>query len=795
MSRLIAEIEEEEVIKGNYFSSANTSLELIPSGCCLLDCSIGGGWAIGRIVNIVGDKSTGKCANDFYFLTKEGLMYSDDCIKHFPDGLSDWKAKLAYDAKELVETSHFWKETVENTIKITTSHGFELNATPDHKIMILNPNLNFEMKRLEDLQENDQVVLICGLNLFPEDYVNLTFKFKTKVRTFEPITKIPKYLTPELGSLLGFFVADGTISSGSLVITTQKEWAQNSIVDSLQKVFGCSPKVKWDLIDFSCQIKEILPYLFGKNTLDGVTARYKYVPPFILQSPKDVQKQFLKSLLSCDSEITKKGLIYTTASRQLAREVHMMLLNFGVVATFSNHWVKLKEWDDARIYFDLSLHGIRFDKFLDKIGTFRTIGRNKSKTPQGGGFLSIPYVGDRLRDEIISVRKKLGWSKNGKLADGGRFPKTGLFSLQKYSGMSRDNLLDNLFILQGIISDDFINTCLDISEDRFIFDKIVKKEEINQEQIVCDVHVPEKHLFWSSGFISHNTLCAIEASANFALRYPKGKIFYREAEAAFDLPYAEALGMPIDKVDFGDRGSFVTVEDFEEDLNSKLDELSKQRIPGLYIVDSLDALSDRDELTRDIDKGTYGANKAKRMSGLFRKLTQKVEQSRMCIMIISQIRDNIGVTFGSKTSRSGGHALDFYSSQVVYLSHIKTLRREIRGVERAYGIKIRSRCTKNKVGLPFREAEFEIHFGYGIDSLGANVEWLLEVNRLDILGITAKPTPVKEYRSAAKLYLKRVDSIENPQVYNGTVKEVEDKVRQVWSEIEESFLPVRKKYI
>src|ERR1019366_4415396 len=95
--------------------------------------------------------------------------------------------------------------------------------------------------------------------------------------------------------------------------------------------------------------------------------------------------------------------------------------------------------------------------------------------------------------------------------------------------------------------------------------------------------------------------------------------------------------------------------------------------PGLYILDSLDALSDRAELERKIDEPSFGAGKAKQMSQLFRRLIRKINKTDVAVIIISQIRDNIGVRFGDKTTRSGGHALDFYASQVLKLAHLKNI--------------------------------------------------------------------------------------------------------------------------
>ena len=276
------------------------------------------------------------------------------------------------------------------------------------------------------------------------------------------------------------------------------------------------------------------------------------------------------------------------------------------------------------------------------------------------------------------------------------------------------------------------------------------------------------------------TLLAIEACANFAHQYPRGDIYYREAEAAFDVQYAQTLGLPTSRMDFSD--AFHTVEDMFEDL-SKVTTGSNKR-PALYIVDSLDALSDRAELGREIDKGSYGAEKAKQMSELFRRLTKKVEQSKVCVIIISQVRDNIGVTFGRKTTRSGGRALDFYSSQVVFLAHIKRLKRTISKVERVHGVTIKAFCDKNKVGLPFRECEFDIRFAYGIDDIGANLKWLAEVGRLDTLDLTKAEVP------------RLIDSLETstPAEIASIRDDLDAAVVKVWYEIEQKFLPSRSKY-
>lgn len=278
---------------------------------------------------------------------------------------------------------------------------------------------------------------------------------------------------------------------------------------------------------------------------------------------------------------------------------------------------------------------------------------------------------------------------------------------------------------------------------------------------------------------SGKTLLCIEAAANFAIKHPEGRILYRECEAAFDPQYAQELGMPIDRVDFGE--PFETVEDMFEDLTSIVE---KAKHPTFYILDSLDSLSDRSEMSRDMGEGTYGAEKAKKLSQLFRRLVRKLQGACVTVMIVSQVRDNIGVTFGRKTTRSGGRALDFYASQVVFLAQIKTLKRTVSGIERPVGISVRAKIDKNKISLPYREADFDIAFGYGVDDVASCLEWLKTVKALD--EVEVGPKDIKKFcRSLEKL---------SGREYREFVRKIHRVVEKRWYAIEESFMPSRRKY-
>lgn len=289
------------------------------------------------------------------------------------------------------------------------------------------------------------------------------------------------------------------------------------------------------------------------------------------------------------------------------------------------------------------------------------------------------------------------------------------------------------------------------------------------------------------------TLLAIEACANFALLHGIRDIRYNEAESAFNRDYAESIGLPPGIKFVGDdeddpalrRGSR-TVEEFQNDFERWLKSRIGKDRPCLYILDSFDALEAEKELKRDFGDRQPGA-KAALSSEFYRTHVGDITAANCLLIIVSQLRDNIGVMFGEKQVRSGGKAHDFYASQIVWLATSKRIREKVAGVERTTGTHSIFNVKKNKIGKPFARAPLVIHYNYGIDDELSNIEWLTE-NKLGAAGNLT--IPIKEYEAA-------VQDVRRARDFDTLLEmreELKRAVRARWQEIDDAMAPPIRKY-
>jgi recombination protein RecA len=143
----------------------------------------------------------------------------------------------------------------------------------------------------------------------------------------------------------------------------------------------------------------------------------------------------------------------------------------------------------------------------------------------------------------------------------------------------------------------------------------------------------------------------------------------------------------------------------------------------LIVVDSVAALATKAEIEGEMGEPGI-ALQARLMSQALRKLTAAISKSKTCLVFINQIREKIGVMFGSPEVTPGGRALKFYSSLRIDLRKIATITAN----EKVIGTRVKAKIVKNKVAPPFREAIFEILYDEGVSKLSALVDAAIEGN-------------------------------------------------------------------
>jgi recombination protein RecA len=233
---------------------------------------------------------------------------------------------------------------------------------------------------------------------------------------------------------------------------------------------------------------------------------------------------------------------------------------------------------------------------------------------------------------------------------------------------------------------------------------------------------------------------------------------YIDAEHAMDPIYAKAIGVDIDQL-------LISQPDTGEQALEIADMLVRSGALDVIVIDSVAALTPRAEIEGDMGD-THVGLQARLMSQALRKLTANLNKSNTIMIFINQLREKIGVMFGSPETTPGGRALKFYSSVRLDIRRIESIKD---GVE-VVGSRTRVKVVKNKVAPPFRQAEFDIMYGLGISREGSVLDLAVEMAIVKKSGAwyTYEGEQLGQGRENAKTFL-----IDNPEV----MVEISERVR------------------
>ncbi|MEZ5235918.1 MAG: recombinase RecA [Acidimicrobiales bacterium] len=233
---------------------------------------------------------------------------------------------------------------------------------------------------------------------------------------------------------------------------------------------------------------------------------------------------------------------------------------------------------------------------------------------------------------------------------------------------------------------------------------------------------------------------------------------YVDAEHAMDPVYAKAIGVDIDEL-------LVSQPDTGEQALEIADMLIRSGAIDVIVIDSVAALTPKAEIEGDMGDSHVGLQ-ARLMSQALRKLTANLNKSKTICIFINQLREKIGVMFGSPETTPGGRALKFYSSVRIDIRRIESIKD---GAE-VTGNRTRVKIVKNKVAPPFKQCEFDIMYGRGISREGSLLDVGVELGIIKKSGawFTYDGEQLGQGRENAKNFLS-----DNPEI----MMEISDRIR------------------
>jgi protein RecA len=725
---------------------ARVPIDVIPTSSIALDVALGiGGYPRGRIVEIYGPESSGKCLTaDTYVWSDRGLEtiaevferagMKASCMSRVTD-ISAFGIRLVNEWGELETVAALTHNNRKPVLRLRLKSGRVISVTHNHPLRVVSERGFIVWRNAGEIREGDKMVSAAfgaaeaagGDGLSEDEAV-----------------------------LLGYLVAEGTLCYDYSIRFTNWDPEVSSEYTRLMEEISGAPVVSYGGKEFAVSGKAIRGRFAEQYGLDYVTAVGKKVPACVRIAGHKAQRAFLSALFEGDGWIDPTSTIgLGTASEELARQVQLMLYGLGIPSTVSSKYNAKYERD----YWTVTINPSMAGRFLKEVG-FRSARRAEQvrkcfkESPRDPQFENIPYLsgiirdlrdsigGDREFDDLIGdllrpdmdlacSRQRLGkivaWCRQRQ----GRFAPP-VESVVEY--------------LQNLQSLDYTYETVMAVEDAGL-------------QPTFDVVMPRTHSFLANGIISHNTTVALHAVAN--AQRAGGIAAFIDAEHALDPEYAQKIGVDTEAL-------LVSQPDTGEQALEIMDMLIRSGAIDIVVVDSVAALVPKAEIEGEMGDSHVGLQ-ARLMSQALRKITGALNQTKTTAIFINQLREKVGVMFGSPETTTGGKALKFYASVRLDVRRIETLKDGTESV----GNRTRVKVVKNKMAPPFKVAEMDILYGIGISKEGGLIDLGVEQGIVRKAGAwyTYEGDQLGQGKENARNFLR-----DNPDIANEIEKKIKEKL-------------------